>query len=98
VGVPDDLNKGLGFEKATLCENLEEFTDAELNILKNLRDQLTQFILKLGSKYCDISGYYEKGPTVRLKTKLSIFQNKTTTKSQQFCFVVILLCYDYAMF
>ncbi len=51
MGVPDDLNKGLGFEKATLCENLEEFTDAELNILKNLRDQLTQFILKLGSKY-----------------------------------------------
>ncbi len=45
--------------------------------------------------------------TVRLKTKLSIFQNKTTTKSQQnhkkittvlFCCDFVLFCFDYVMF
>lgn len=46
----DDLNKGLGFEKCTLIDNDHKFTAEELNAVQNLRDQLTQFILKLAGK------------------------------------------------
>ena len=47
IGVPDELNKGLGFEKCILSENENNFDPNELHILMNLRDSVTNFILKL---------------------------------------------------
>jgi len=42
--------------------------------------------------------HFSKQNNNKITTKSQQNHNKITKKSQQFCFVVILLCFDYVMF